>query len=288
MSAVIEMPRAALVESNKMSVADVLQHAKTVQEIMRTVMKPTVHFGTIPGTDKPALLKPGAELLCMMFRIADEYAIEDLSTPACIRFRVTCTGRHQTSGVVLGSGMGEASTGEEKYRWRKAVCKEEFEATPVNLRRVKYGKAKGGGFYTTEQVRTEDADLANTALKMACKRAKIAMVLNVTAASDMFDQDLEDIDEVLREHLTETDRPDTSSLRDKWVTAANEAADKDALTKVWTAGLAEIRPTKDMALYEAFKQAVGARGKQIETPAEAPAAPADDFTKAYESEEAKQ
>lgn len=79
-----------------------------------------------------------------------------------------------------------------------------------------------------------------------------------------------------------------NALRDKWLTAANEAADKDALTKVWTAGLAEIRPTKDMALYEAFKQAVGERGKQIDRLTEAAAARADDFTKAYESEEAKQ
>jgi hypothetical protein len=50
-------------------------------------------------------------------------------------------------------------------------------------------------------VRTEPADLANTVLKMACKRAKMAMVLNVTAASDCFTQDLEDLDAVLQEHL---------------------------------------------------------------------------------------
>jgi hypothetical protein len=37
---------------------------------------------------------------------------------------------------------------------------------------------------------------------MANKRAKIAMTINVTACGDMFGQDLEDMDDALRDHLT--------------------------------------------------------------------------------------
>jgi hypothetical protein len=185
-----------------MSVAEVTQHAIAVQEIMKGLMKSNVHYGVIPGTQKPTLYKAGAELLCMTFRIADEYRVEGVPDSAAIRYRVTCIGRHQVSGVELGAGMGECSSGEEKYRWRKAVCKAEFDATPADMRRVKYAKGQGG-HYTTDQVRTEAADLANTVLKMACKRAKMAMVLNVTAASDCFSQDLEDLDEALREHLAD-------------------------------------------------------------------------------------
>jgi hypothetical protein len=169
-------------------------------------MKRNVHYGVIPGTDKPTLYKAGAEKLCLVFHVADEYRVEDLSSgPDAIRYRVTCIGRHQQTGIEMGSGLGEAQTGEEKYRWRKAVCKEEFEATPTNMRRTKYARGKNNTHYTTDQVRTEPADLANTVLKMAAKRAKMAMVLNVLAASDAFNQDLEDLDETLREHLTETD-----------------------------------------------------------------------------------
>jgi hypothetical protein len=197
---------ALVVDTGRMSVANVVQQAMVIQEVIQAVMKNGVHYGVIPGTDKPTLYKAGAEKLCLVFHIADEYRVEDLSTgPDAIRYRVTCKGRHQQSGVEMGSGIGEAQTGEEKYRWRKAVCKEEFEATPVNMCRVKYGKAKGGGFYTQDQVRTEPADLANTVLKMACKRAKMAMVLNVLAASDAFNQDLEDLDDTLRDHLTDVE-----------------------------------------------------------------------------------
>jgi purine-nucleoside phosphorylase len=204
MNAVVEVKNSALAvaqQGGRMAVSDIISHVATVQEVMRAVMKPDVHFGTIPGTDKPTLLKPGAEVLCMAFRIADSYAIEDLSTADTVRYRVTCTGTHQTTGVILGTGMGEASSAEEKYKWRKAY-KDEFEATPPNLRREKKGwdKFKKQPF-TVMQVRTEPADLANTVLKMANKRAKMAMVLNVTAASDCFSQDLEDMDEALRDHL---------------------------------------------------------------------------------------
>lgn len=204
MSAIVEMKQGALASAQstgRMAVADIIAHVATVQEVMRAVMKQDVHFGVIPGTDKPTLYKPGAEVLCMAFRIADSYEVEDLSADGAVRYRVTCIGTHQATGIVLGSGMGEASSGEEKYKWRKATSPQEFEETPANMRRTKYVKKRDGSSYSIQQVRTEPADLANTVLKMANKRAKMAMVLNVTAASDCFSQDLEDMDEALRDHL---------------------------------------------------------------------------------------
>jgi hypothetical protein len=109
------------------------------------------------------------------------------------RYRIAAIGTHQTSGIVMGEGMGECSSGEEKYKWRKSVNANEFDATPEDRRRTKFGKQ-----YDVKQVRTEPADLANTILKRACKRAQVAMILNVTAASDCFTQDIEDLPEELR------------------------------------------------------------------------------------------
>ena len=203
----------ATASSGRMTVADIISHVGMVQEVMKAVMKPDIHYGVIPGTDKPTLYKQGAEVLCMAFRVSDTYSVEDLSTADMVRYRVTCTGSHQMTGTVLGTGMGEASSGEEKYKWRKA-WDDEFEATPENLRRVKMGK------YKTKQVRTEPADLANTILKMANKRAKIAMTINVTACGDMFGQDLEDMDAALREHLTRREgddrQPDQPQAQPVW------------------------------------------------------------------------
>ncbi len=176
-----------------LSAADVRSHVNLVQEVMKAVMQEGTHYGKIPGTPKPSLWKPGAEVLAATFRIAVSYTSEDLSTEDCVRYRVTAIGTHQATGIVMGSGMGECSSNEEKYKWRKASSAKEFDAAPENRRRVKYGKD-----YNVQQVRTEPADVANTILKMACKRAQVAMTLNVTAASDIFTQDIEDLPEELR------------------------------------------------------------------------------------------
>ena len=260
MNAVVEMPGGGLVQSGRMRPIEVIDHVRAVQEVMRSVMKDGVHYGTVPGTDKPTLLKPGAEALCVAFRIADTYSVEDLSTADAIRYRVTCTGGHQMTGVVLGSGMGEGSTGEEKYKWRRAVCAHEYEATPEDRRRVKYGR-KGRETYTVDQVRTDPADLANTVLKMACKRAKMAMVLNVTGASDIFGQDLEDLDELLREHLTEDERTaQVIAARSDWESKAKNAASAQDLQRIVKDAVAHFNKTKDVEGYKAFTVVVQEHG----------------------------
>lgn len=172
------------------------QHVQRIQEVMRAVMKPDVHYGKIPGTDKPTLYKPGAEVLGVTFHIASSYHVLDISVldkngeMLVARYRVKCVGTHQGSNTNLGEGVGECSSSEEKYKWRRATGRKEFDSRDESQRRVKYGRD-----YETQQVRTEPADIANTILKMSCKRAQTAMMLNVLAASDIFAQDLEDMPE---------------------------------------------------------------------------------------------
>ena len=265
MNAVVEVETSSMVPAKSANpTAEVVAHAKTVQQVMHAVMKPNVHYGAIPGAgDKPTLLKSGAEVLCMTFRIADRYEVTDLSRDGVIRYRVNCIGEHQQTGVPLGSGLGECSTDEEKYRWRKAVCAEEFEATPETHRRLKFGR-KQGGHYTVQQVRTEPADLANTVLKMACKRAKIAMVLNVTAASDMFSQDLEDLDAELVRHLVDDEREAQMQLvRDDWCARATAAADEAALRKTMQDGVKVFQAARDKDGYATFARAVQTRGAAL-------------------------
>lgn len=289
MNEIIQMPAResaglAAAEVHRFSAVEIRQRVNLVQEVMQGIMKRETHYGTIPGTQKPTLYKPGAEVLCVTFRVAQEYKIEDLSIQGVARYRITCVGRHQLTGGALGEGVGECSSSEEKYKWRGVICKAELDATPENLRRKKY--YKNGN--TVDQVRTEPADLANTILKMACKRAMIAMTLNVTAASDIFTQDIEDLPEELRpQELAQTvshkpaPAPHDPALSAHWIAQANAADTPEALTEVWKAGVSAINEVKDMTSYEAFKVAVGARGvtlKSAETKPEptTEAAAADD------------
>jgi len=162
-----------------------------IQEVMKEVMKPETHYGVIPGTKQPTLYKAGAEKILATFRMAVEPDITDLSTEDEHRYLVKVR-LISSSGINLGAGVGEASTSEEKYKWRRAICDEEYEDTEETHRRIKYGKWKGE-VQKTKQVRTNPADLANTVLKMAKKRAMIDAVLTTTAASDCFTQDIEDL-----------------------------------------------------------------------------------------------
>ena len=111
-----------------------------------------------------------------------------------------------SSGAFLGAGIGECSSSEEKYAWRRAICDEEFDETPENRRRVKFSKYQGK-IEKTKQIRTNPADVSNTVLKMAKKRGLVDAVLTVTAASDLFTQDIEDLPEELRETQTHPSVP---------------------------------------------------------------------------------
>jgi hypothetical protein len=203
----VDRPDGAVVlDRGVLPTTEVVARVHRIQEVMKSLMKVDVHFGTIPGTPKPTLYKPGAELLLMTFRIATSSQIEDLSTPDEIRYRVTVRGTNQVSGEVVGEMAGECSSNEEKYRWRKPVCDEEFDETPPDRRREKWAKGRDGA-YKVKQVRTSPSDVANTILKMATKRGLVAMTLVTLAASDIFAQDLEDLTEEMRESIAGEDKP---------------------------------------------------------------------------------
>src|SRR5690606_6848178 len=196
LNAVVQHETTAVVDAR--TVENIKAQVMRIREVMRAVMKEGTHYGVIPGTDKPTLYKAGAEVLLSTFHIAVEPEIEDLSISDEIRYRVRAVGKHMHTGIVVGVGIAEASSSEEKYKWRRAVCDEEFDDTPADQRRIKYGKTRNG-FYRSKQIRTEPADCANTILKMAKKRAQVDLCLTALAASDIFAQDLEDLPEHLRD-----------------------------------------------------------------------------------------
>jgi hypothetical protein len=187
----LAVPETRAVE--RLSAAQIRADVNLIQEVVKAVMIENVHYGTVPGCgDKPTLLKPGAEKIASTFRLAIDPQVEDLSKDDEIRYRVSARVTHQGSGQFLGCGIGEASTNEVKYKWRKVVSDAEWDATPEDKRRIKYADT-----WTQRQVRTNPADVANTVLKMAKKRALIDAVLTITAASDCFTQDIEDMPEEL-------------------------------------------------------------------------------------------
>lgn len=201
------------------TVAEIKAEVQLIQDILTHIMIKDVHYGTIPGTKKPTLYKPGSEKILRTFHIGVDPSenVQDLSTPDEIRYRVYLRAFNQATGSTIGYGVGECSSNEEKYRWRRPVCENEFDEAPDDMKRVVWRVGQKGP-YQAKQVRTNPADVANTILKMSKKRAQIDLTLTVTAASDVFEQDLEDIPQEVREGIVENskgEKPDMTPPKEK-------------------------------------------------------------------------
>lgn len=204
-------------EPRSMSVASVQETASQVhqvQSIMKSLMVEETHFGVIPGTKKPTLYQPGAQMLCFAFRLIPEYEVKTHRLEGNHReVVVTCRLSNQ-AGQHLGSGVGSCSTMESKYRYRGAelvptgreVPKVYWDAKKLNA--ASAAKHIGGPAFVAKkddngtwmvfekgEGKAENPDVAdtwNTVLKMAKKRAFVDATISTCAASDLFTQDLED------------------------------------------------------------------------------------------------
>ena len=166
-SEIIKHEGGAVEIAGAMTLKGVVDRVNIIHQVMEKVMKPGVHFGrAFGGSNKDVLLKPGADLLAMTFRLAPEYRVERHELPDGHReYEVVCIMRGP-DGTVVGEGVGSASTMEKKYRYRKDGTENDCIA-----------------------------DVYNTVLKISKKRAHVDATLTCTGASDMFTQDLIEEDE---------------------------------------------------------------------------------------------
>lgn len=200
-------------------VQELLQQVSLIQQVMKEAMRDGEHYGVVPGCgNKPTLLKPGAEKLSFVFRLAPEFDEQTIDLGNGHReVRVKCTLRKVGNpNIVFGQGVGSCSTLEAKYRYRTGPKESTGRPVPKSywdVRASNPGKAReligGKGFSTMKDdsgqwvicqqgekaEHDNPADYYNTVLKMAKKRAHVDAVLTATAASDLFTQDVEDIHE---------------------------------------------------------------------------------------------
>lgn len=214
-------------------VAEVRQNINIIHEALKSIMKQDTHYGILPGCGKPSLYKAGAEVIIALFKLSTDPIITDLSKDGEIRYQVKVNATTR-EGVFVGSGIGECSSGEEKYMWRAAICDREFEVTPESMRRIKFKKAYKGGVDEINQVRVNPSDLANTILKMAKKRALIDAVLTATGASDIFTQDIQDLpDGYVDADFSEDEQPQETNEAPPEATNQQEQKEppKDAISE---------------------------------------------------------
>ena len=215
-------------QTSPLEVNEVLAVVARVGAIMRQVMQKGVHYGTVPGCgDKLCLLKPGAEKLSMTFRLLPRYDIRmDALGDGHREYSVTCT-LEGPDGGFRGQGIGSCSTLEKKYRYRKQG-NDRVENTDI-------------------------ADVYNTVLKMAKKRAHTDAIITATSCGDIFTQDIleEDDDAPAKPPLTQpASKPaDTPAPSSSGKPVISEPQAKRFFAKCQTTGKTEAQRKEQLRAY---------------------------------------
>jgi hypothetical protein len=187
------------------------------KEFIEGILKDKVDYGLIPGSDKKTLLKPGAEKMSSFFNLAPAFEdiekVEDWTGELhggepFFYYRIRC---HMYNGERrIASADGSCNSWEKKYRYRQAtrVCPACGQPAIFKSKDKPewYCWSKKGGcgakFSLSEKLITDQevgqvinpdvAEQVNTILKMAQKRALVAVTLIATGTSEYFTQDIED------------------------------------------------------------------------------------------------
>lgn len=203
-----------------LSFDQVIERRNAIVDFTKSAMKHGVDYGAIPGTDKPTLLKPGAEKLCSLFGLTPTFqvveSIKDWTGKEhgepLFYFEYRC--KLYRGAQLVAEGDGNCHSWEKKYRYRdaKRICPHCHQPTIFKSKREPgyYCWAKpekgingcGAKFRDNDpaitsqevgQVVNPDVfDLVNTISKMAQKRALIAATLLAVNASEFFTQDMDE------------------------------------------------------------------------------------------------
>lgn len=102
-----------------MNMESALARYNATLDFTKRIMKSGKDYGIIPGTDKPTLLKPGAEKLCAFFGLSVDYVevekVVDWEKGLFFYSYKAVLGRH---GNLVATGIGSCNSYEKKYRWR--------------------------------------------------------------------------------------------------------------------------------------------------------------------------
>lgn len=190
--------------------AEMGEQLDIVQRFFQKIMIKDQDYGIIPGTDKPTLLKPGAEKLCELYGFAPiikEIKEEKNNGTGFCHYLVIITLVHKRSGAVVAEGVGEANTNEDKFRWRW-IPEWKLVSEDKSLLQFRTETTKDGRQYRLYKVENQSPfSLWNTILKIAKKRALVDATLSATRSSGIFTQDMEDLQDWIDAEVIESEPP---------------------------------------------------------------------------------
>lgn len=183
----------SLAPSFVVSADEIKARIEELQAFVRSYMITGEDYGTIPGTQKPTLYKPGAEKLCDVYGFTKEFtvveALEDWDRGR-FAYTVKATLRSKRTNLLEAEGLGSCNSMEAKYRWLWVWD----DKLPPHLDKASLASKRTKKGAVQYRVPNDDPySQVNTILKVAKKRALVDAVLSATRSSGLFTQDLEDL-----------------------------------------------------------------------------------------------
>lgn len=143
------------------TLSDTMSRIKAFQNLIRSQFTAGHDYGIVPGSKKPSLLKPGAEKIITLLGLSSDFIITNRERDYSVGFVSYDYECHlYRRGELITKGYGTCNSKESKYEDRNV--------------------------YSIE----------NTVMKMAKKRALVDAALLVGSLSDIFTQDIEDMDDL--------------------------------------------------------------------------------------------
>lgn len=174
----------------QLTVDQAIDRQAMLREFTQRCMINGTDYGTIPGTGKPTLYKPGAEKLCTLFGMSADLELVE---------RVMDWTGKDTGGKPLFMFHYRYAL----YKGDRLICKADGIASSAER----------------AHSRKDPVEIVNTVCKMAQKRALVAAVLIGVNASQFYTQDMEDTVPAVAE--TPKSVPDPITLKQKFKEAAD-------------------------------------------------------------------
>ena len=145
---------------NALSIEEVIKRNDQFNNFVQQTMVEGVDYGKVVGYSKPTLLKPGAEKICHYMKLSINYEVShrfEEWQEEVFYYEIRVVLKQMDNSQSVAHGIGSANTKEKQY----------LGLSPFTI--------------------------INTVLKMAKKRALVDAVLNISATSGIFTQDIEDM-----------------------------------------------------------------------------------------------
>ena len=215
-TSIIEVSHRQLASRGNATPDQLALQTQTLMEIYRRIMQKDTDYGIIPGTPKPALYQPGAQILRLAAGLEVEMVhieSERQLTIGFINHSFVCRLKN-TDGMVVGSCEGSANSYEDRYRYRWLSERDLPQGIDKTTLTSKKRRGNYGEYHVYRIENDNPANLDNTLVKMAQKRAFVGAVLMATGASRIFTQDVEDtIDMAEVTPEMEAERPQPAQRR---------------------------------------------------------------------------